>query len=214
MKTLITAHSGCEGTAMNSPAFFEAAFSSGADMLEIDVRMSPDGFLYLFHDLPPEGPESCVRLTDFFDLLKAHPAFRVNCDMKEEGIARAVMEEARRRDIAPRIVFTGSVMGEEAEIRSLGGEFWYGIWEREDFEPALSSMLATGAKILNLPHRFVTPENKARLDSLGLGFSCWTADREEDIRRLLSLGVYNITTRRPVLALALREEVQGETRLF
>ena len=45
--------------------------------------------------------------------------------------------------------------------------------------------------------------------SIGVSFSCWTANNEAEIRRLLALGVYNITTRLPVLALGLREEMQG-----
>ena len=125
--------------------------------------------------------------------------------MKTDGLAGAVMEEANRRCMAGQIVFTGSCMGEENLIRERGGEFWYSIWAEEDFEPAVASMLRTGAKVLNLPYRFVTAENKARLDGLGLGFSCWTADRAEEIRRLLALGVYNITTRMPRLALEMRE---------
>ena len=203
-KTLITAHSGCEGTAPNSMDHIFTALSCGAEMLEIDVRRAPDGTggLYLSHDVG--DPASGVSFGAFLDALKKSPSVRVNCDVKTEGLCAEVMEEAARRGLTDRIVFTGSCMGEEALIREAGGEFWYSIWEREDFEKAVSSMQRTGAKILNLPYRFVTEENKARLDGLGLGFSCWTADSEEEIRRLLDLGVYNITTRKPVLALELR----------
>ncbi len=207
MKTLVTAHSGCEGTAPNSMDHILTALSCGAEMIEIDVRRSPDlpgSGLYLSHD---EGdPFSSVSFGTFLDTLKQSPSVRVNCDVKTEGLCAAVLEEAARRDLTDRIVFTGSCMGEEMPIREMGGEFWYSIWDRADFEGAVASMLRTGAKVLNLPYRFVSEENKQRLDGLGLGFSCWTADTEEEIRRLLGLGVYNITTRKPKLALMLREE--------
>ena len=38
MKTIITAHSGCEGTAPNSMDHILTALSCGSEMLEIDVR--------------------------------------------------------------------------------------------------------------------------------------------------------------------------------
>ena len=52
------------------------------------------------------------------------------------------------------------------EIRAAGGEFWYGIWDPADFETAVASCLKTGAKIINLESKIVTPETKARLDGL------------------------------------------------
>ena len=213
IKTIITAHSGCEGTAPNSMDHIRTGLTCGAEMLEIDVRQTEDGLLYLSHDDPQDGPESCVRFGDFLDVLKESPSVRVNCDMKQDGHAAAVMEEAVRRAVAAQIVFTGSVMSEEPVIRAAGGEFWYSIWDREDFERAVDFLLelpaTAGSRVLNLPYRFVTADNKARLDLLGIGFSCWTADSEEEIARLLTLGVYNITTRKPRLALKLREEIQG-----
>ena len=125
------------------------------------------------------------------------------------GCCGMVMRAANRRGMARQIVFTGSAHAEEEEIRAAGGEFWYGIWDPADFETAVASCLKTGAKIINLESKIVTPETKARLDGLGLGFSCWTIDKEPEMRRLLSLGIHNITTRRPCLAMRIREEIQG-----
>ena len=39
-------------------------------------------------------------------------------------------------------------------------------------------------------------------------FSVWTVNDEDTLRRLLSAGVRNITTRNPLLALRLRSEIQ------
>ena len=205
-KTIITAHSGCEGTPPNSREHAEAAFRCGCEMLEIDINREGD-LLYLSHDRASAA--DCPSFEDFLDWLEPHPQVRVNCDMKEEGLCGAVMEAAARRGMASQMVFTGSAHAEEEAIRAAGGEFWYGIWDLQDMDRAIASCLATGAKIINVPYRFATEESKARLDALGLGFSCWTADTEEEIRRLLALGVYNITTRRPALAMRLREAFSG-----
>ena len=204
-KTIITAHSGCEGTAPNSMDHIRTGLTCGAEMIEIDIR-EKDGLLYLSHDLG--DPEACVSFGAFLDELAKAPGVRVNCDVKTDGLAEAVLKAAAEKGLTDRIVFTGSCMGEEALIGKLGGEFWHSIWDPEEYAPALRSMEKSGAKILNMPCRFATEETMKEAEALGKGFSCWTADREEEIRRLLALGVYNITTRHPVLALKLRAELE------
>ena len=47
------------------------------------------------------------------------------------------------------------------------------------------------------------------LRSFGSGFSAWTVNDEENLRRFLKMGIANITTRTPVFALKLRKEIQG-----
>jgi glycerophosphoryl diester phosphodiesterase len=50
-KPLIVAHRGCSGAAPeNTLAAFRLAVASGADMIELDVRMSRDGRLMVIHD--------------------------------------------------------------------------------------------------------------------------------------------------------------------
>jgi len=47
---LITAHAGCEGTEPNSRESIVAAYNSPADIVEVDVRVSADGVVFLMHD--------------------------------------------------------------------------------------------------------------------------------------------------------------------
>lgn len=49
MDTLITAHSGCDGTPDNSLEFVKHALSCGVDAFEIDVCCR-DGRLFMSHD--------------------------------------------------------------------------------------------------------------------------------------------------------------------
>ena len=208
-RTLITAHSGCEGTPDNSRGHLAAAAASGCEMLEIDIHGAHGG-LYLSHD--PSDPAGCLTFDEFLDLLRPIPGLRVNCDMKEDGLAAAVMEAAKCRGMADRIVFTGSAHGEIDAIRARGGEYWYGIWETEEWERALAVCRAKNVGVINLPKGFVTPEVKADMDARGIELSAWTANSEEELRRLLTLGIYNVTTRRPTLALQLRDAIQGKEK--
>lgn len=47
---LVTAHAGCLGTEPNSRDSIERAFTSGADFLEFDLRLTADGVVVLSHD--------------------------------------------------------------------------------------------------------------------------------------------------------------------
>ena len=69
--TVITAHSGCEGTPPNSREHILAAIASGAEMLEVDIR-ERDGLLYLSHD-EGEDPAACVSFDELLDLISPSP---------------------------------------------------------------------------------------------------------------------------------------------
>ena len=47
---LITAHAGCEDTARDSVESVRAGIASGADIAEVDVRLSSFGTLVFSHD--------------------------------------------------------------------------------------------------------------------------------------------------------------------
>jgi len=87
MKTLITAHSGCDGTPDNSLEFISHALRSGADALEVDVRAAQDGTLYLSHD---RTDAACPKLSQAFPMLRSRP-MRINCDLKQPGLEEAVL---------------------------------------------------------------------------------------------------------------------------
>ena len=50
MTTLIIAHSGCEGAGRDSLLSIDRAAAAGADAIEIDIRLSPEGELRVSHD--------------------------------------------------------------------------------------------------------------------------------------------------------------------
>jgi len=77
---MITAHSGADGTKENSLEFVAYAMQTGADALEVDVRMGENGILILSHD---KTDEDAVRLADVFRMMGKYPGMRINCDLKE-----------------------------------------------------------------------------------------------------------------------------------
>ncbi len=114
--TLITAHSGADGTAPNSLAFVRHAIASVADALEVDVRQGADGALILSHDAPDPDARPSVLLKEVFDLLSPSDK-KINCDLKEKDLEQAALDLATACGIADRLILTGTVS--EAYLLSL-----------------------------------------------------------------------------------------------
>ena len=209
--TVITAHSGCEGTAPNSIDHILAAIDSGAEMIEIDVRAHGD-LLYLSHDVA-EDPAACVSFEAFLELIAPVSDLRVNCDVKTDGLIVPVMEAARRFGVAHRMAFTGACNHQNDLIAAQGGQLWPSLWPCENNEAAVrracEDFCGVGEPILNLHYSMISESGLAYLRDRGMDFSAWTVDDEAVMRDLLQKGITNITTRRPRLALALRDEIQG-----
>ena len=219
--TTITAHSACEGTEPNSRAHILAAIASGAEYIEVDVRFDGE-HLYLAHDLP-EDPSKCVKFDTLLQLIAPYPSLFVNCDVKTEGLLELVSDAAKRYGMGHRILFTGQCNGRGKEIEALGADLWHSLWrlKNADTEEGIKALneaqireavefcKQTGCPYINLDKRIVNAENLDYVQANGLNYSVWTPGEEELLRFLLKKRVANITTREPVLALRLRDEIQG-----
>ena len=209
--TTITAHSACEGTPPNSHEHILAAIASGAEYIEVDVRFDGEQ-LYLSHDLP-EDPAKCVKFDTLLQMIAPYPSLFVNCDVKTEGLLSLVAEAAKRYGVGHRVLFTGQCNRRGKEIAALGCDLWHSLWRSEDSDGDIRRAAAfckeSGCAFLNMDKRMVMAQNLDFLRSQGLNASVWTPDDEETLRFLLEKRVANITTRKPRLALALRDEIQG-----
>ncbi len=107
----ITAHSGCDNTPADSLESVSQGIASGADIVEIDVRMSRDRILVLSHDFDsslyyPDSP----RVEAAFEIILAVNGTAVNCDVKEAAAIPAILELAGRCRIPKdRLYLSGSV---------------------------------------------------------------------------------------------------------
>lgn len=200
-RTLITAHSGAENTIDNTIESIRVMADCGADVIEIDVRMH-EGRLVMSHDEPKGEVDS---LADAFAIVEKHPGLRMNIDLKQTGIVSAVAELARKCGVEDRLLFTGGV-GEDdfPAIRERGLTVWYNSDAMPKDADWLAGVDALGFGGLNLYFGDVTEELEKNAHRL----SVWTVDDEAMLRKLLSLGVMGITTRCPVLAMQLRDEIQ------
>jgi glycerophosphoryl diester phosphodiesterase len=206
-KTVITAHSGCENTPPNSKEHILAAIASGAEMIEFDVRMA-NGELILSHDVP-ENPEECVTLRECFSLVAPAENLHMNIDVKTEGLIVPVMTLAKEFPLDGRIIFTGACNNDRELALSLGADMWRSMWPGMEIADGINDNKKDGSPFLNVAYCMITEENNRELVENGFAFSAWTVDEEHLLRHFLTMGLANITTRNPVLAMQLRKEIQG-----
>jgi len=221
--TMLTAHSGCNGTPDNSLAFLAYALALPVDALEVDVRRLPDGTLVLAHD---EEVEDAPRLADAMTLLARVPGMRINCDMKMPGLEQPVWALAQAHGVSDRLVYSGMVsaaaMAADPSMRH--AVMWFYnlelrfprieetlqacVSDNRPVEALADEMLRTlhaaGATCLNLNWRLRETPLWQALQDKGIPLSVWTPDNPDLIRQLLDEGVRNITTRNARCAAEIR----------
>lgn len=228
-KTLITAHSGCEGTPDNSMESIMKGIELGADCVEIDIRMDEAGALWLSHDT--SNYASAVPLEQAFSLI-ARSGICVNCDLKEERALYPVLDLAEKcRLNKERLIFSGSVnpsalIADSSIVRRarifLNSEELYhhmtnAAGSREEHTaliidnlPKIADLMnRLGVEALNAPYKHFTPGQIDLIRSKGVELSLWTVNEEEAQEQLMHKDLLNMTTRKVVSALQLRKEIRG-----
>lgn len=226
MSTLITAQSGCEQTPENSIEYLQTAFQIPVDCLEVDVRRRADGELMLGnHDIHTDSPP----LSRAFERLSDYPHIKLNCDLREPNLEFSVLELAKRYGVQGQLIYSGLVnlhllernplLRQSVEIY-LNLELLMPLLEKSlqngsfNISRAISTMIRGAKKAaqyhvtcLNLYYQLCVPQFTEALARINMPFSAWTPDAEQEIRALCEMGAYNITTRRPIEALRIRDEV-------
>lgn len=215
MKTFITAHTGADGRPDNSLEFVTYALSCGADTLEVDVRRTTGGALAIGHD---EAGADAPSLSEVLRLTAAHPSIKINCDLKEAGLEADVCRMAEEAGLTGRLILSGTV---NAQTPAPGAEVYLNLEEyvpdlylnyREipNFELKAAKMITavcreSDIRTVNVYQGLVTRRFVETLAESGIWISAWTVNDVWELKWFLNRGVRNITTRRPALALALRE---------
>jgi glycerophosphoryl diester phosphodiesterase len=216
--TWVIAHRGASADEReNTIPAFERAIELGADFVELDVQVSADGVLVVFHDLDLD------RLTPLRGPLRRRPL----AELREHGIppledvvelARGrigVMAELksphlyRRHDVAGRTV---ALLGADDAVLSFSRRALHDALRRR---PSLRVLQHVGYGVsIRAASRYawavgfhdprVTARGVARARRLGLETTVFTVNDARRMRLLAAMGVSGIFSDRPAL---LRETV-------
>lgn len=208
----------------NTLAAFAAAVAAGADLVELDVRLSADGAAAVVHDatldrvfgLPGRvadasiGELRALAIPELGEALAAIPV-GVMVDYKDVEVAAPALEAVLAAGALDRCVFAGECFDGHRRIRALAPEARIALtWTREGESP-FPLLDELGAELFNPDGRLLArePSLVERVHAHGAGVSVWTLDRVEDMALALAGGVDAVITNRIgdlVALLAAREQ--------
>lgn len=214
----------------NTLPAFERAIELGADLIEIDVRLSADGHLVVVHDeavggrrigastlaelkeVELAGGTRIPTLAEVLVLTLGRVGLYV--DLKDPGAVNALAGALPANPDRP-ILAGGSDGGALAELRARRPDIPTGIMYGNIDVDEVELARACGASYahpcwerFDAPHRLLAPERIERVRQCGLGIITWHEERPEELEALLRLGVDGICSDRPDLVEAARRRVR------
>jgi glycerophosphoryl diester phosphodiesterase len=189
---LIIAHRGaCWDEPENTLPAFERAIEVGADFVELDVHVAPDGSLAVCHDVPRGGEP---RLEEVIEVCRGR--IGIMCELKRPW-------RYRSHDVVRRVV---SLLPEDGVVVSFEPRALREVRGRRTLQHVgfgVSIRRAAGyAWGVGFHNRRVTARGIARARALGLVTTVYTVNDAARMLDLAALGADGLFTDRPELALA------------
>ena len=222
MRPLVISHAACGGHAPhNTLAGIRKAIDFGSDAIEIDVQVSADGVPVLMHDLTVDrttngsgavkdltlaqiqaldtGGEPPPTLEQVLDLTLGRVLLVI--EIKALGIGDEIAAVVHKKN-ALKEVMAWSFMPEAIEsMRSaepripcgllIGGEYM------DRWPKMRDKAISLGAQAVSVFSFSVNEDIRHDTQRSGLALYTWTADPEDEIRRLIALGVDGICSNYP-----------------
>ena len=208
----------------NTLRSFRRAIELGVDYLECDVHFTKDGQLAIIHDKTVDrttngtGPvgeytlasireldagkgERIPTLQEVLDLARGH--VKLHVELKGEGAEAVVPSVVRERSMAEHVVLTCGNTDRLKRLRAAEPDFPFEHIFGDPPPDAIERALSVGASRISVNIRYATADYVRAAQSHGLLVIAWPPNTEEEMRRMLDLGVDMICTDRADLLLAL-----------
>ena len=235
----------------NTLASFEGAIALGADMVELDVQLTSDGEVVVFHDekisrctngrgriadytlvalkkfdagiwfaKPFRGAE-IPTLREVLDFCKNKIA--VNIEIKTEAVTDAISGgiEEKCLQIVDRIGMRGHIVFSSFDPRAIQHLKRIDrrtpaavLYEKKYYGSQLPSEIiaSLGADAFNCSRRELSKKWLANLKQQGIPVNVYTVNDEEDMKRLLVLGVDGIFTNCPDVMKSVLEDFRWKQK--
>ena len=228
MKPLIIAHRGYSAKfADNSWTAIRSAFESGAEMCEVDLHLTRDNRVFIYHDYYVQGRLIAEQtLRELKDIFPDHPDLEELIGWASEKEKRFLLEVKDRRMVSVLSDILRHVKKDLFIVGSFDAIFVKEFKERNpDIKVCLLlgtvlSETATLTLIRETRAEFILPAWEARhpypqellsdnwiysLKERGVLTVSWHEERENVLKNLLSKPLYGICTNNPPLVKRLRD---------
>ncbi|MEW1808616.1 inositol monophosphatase family protein [Pseudarthrobacter sp. NPDC080039] len=228
-RTRATAHRGDSSKHLeNTLPAIASAIDAGADLVEVDVRVTKDGQVILLHDASllriwgldadaaavdyerirqlGAGEERIPLLSEAIELFRGSRSTLL-IDMDEAGLAEAAA--AVVRDGGVNVAWCGNLEGMRT-VRAIdpAARIWL-PWNKR-IAPPKELLTELKPEYVNSEYVVLNKDIVEQIHATGAKVACWTVDDVESMRWALALGVDSITSNRlDLLQGAIAEDPDG-----
>ena len=195
------AHTGCEGTKMNSLESVRVAIEAGVDIAEFDLNVNSAGELVISHDRPKGGePTVDAALAE----VAKSPKLRINIDCKNKSRLEKLPALIAKHGLEKRFFLTGIGEKKVAVVRAKYPGAPYLVSAAFDLnkpnrkqraEELAERVKKLGGIGICIHFRMACEEIVEAAHKRGLVVSVWTPGKESEITPLIKMGCDYITSR-------------------
>jgi glycerophosphoryl diester phosphodiesterase len=219
-RILIVAHRGASAyEPENTVRSFERAFHLGADFVELDVRLSRDGWLVVIHDeavdrttngsglvrdltlkelkvLDADKGEKIPTLTEVLELFRETKQ-RFIIEVKEPNLEEKLLETIMDHEVQDKVVITSFYHTVLRKIRKKRKDIKCGvIFACQPVNPEKLA-IAAEASILLPKLQYVNAEMVSRAHKNNLSIIPWPINDKDEAKKMINLDVDGIVTDKP-----------------
>lgn len=218
--TLLIAHAGCENTEIGSFESLDAAFSSDADLFEIDLR-EDSGVVYYYHNpLDLKILDRYIKFSQILDLFENNQK-KIMIDLKSEMTHDFVIDMLVARKMDHRSYFSGllplSNLKKSRAFYCINAETTGVVSSGERITSQKAAALAdyyfgkTAINLtgLNVNYETLTDESVEIFQKRKVPIWLWTVDDLKSVEHFLSIEVAAITTNRINEACQIKRQLIG-----
>jgi glycerophosphoryl diester phosphodiesterase len=208
-KVKIIGHRGAANHTENTIPAFESALAQKVDGIELDVRASSDGQLVVIHDsvvgeyaVKSTAYEAFKKLPNGYEaplledvLKKFGKKTLLDIELKHDGIEEAAVALIKRYCNPEKTMISGFDAESLSKVHELLPELQLGyIYNRTQDEAARHNC---PIDVVIPQFRLASRELIEEVHDEGLAVWAWTVNEEEEVRRLVNLGVDGLITDHP-----------------
>ena len=216
---VVTSHRGAGSLEPeNTLRAIRRAIAIGVDQIELDVQLTKDGHLILMHDpavdrttngsgkiadltlaeirqLDVGSGERVPTLDEALALIESKVILQI--ELKGSGTAQPTVSAIMNAGKEDHVVLTSFMHQELQDARRLNSRLRLGVlWGRLPVD-VMQQTKQLGAEALHVWHEFVDQSLVTEAHAQGLLVRAWNTSSEEDMRRLIALGIDAIGSDRP-----------------
>ncbi|HVU78128.1 MAG TPA: glycerophosphodiester phosphodiesterase family protein [Gaiellaceae bacterium] len=210
----------------NTLAAFAAAERAGADLVELDIRLTADGGLAVVHDPTLERVWGLPRAVAEVSLAEARAlragghriptlaealdaiSVGVMVDYTLADVVEPALDAIRDAGALDRCLFSGANVAGHRRIRELAPDARIALTWTQPEPPADALLDELAVEFFNPPHELVDPGVVEAMHERGTKVSTWTVDDEAEMRRVIDAGVDAVISNRIGALVALLEEAR------